>query len=831
MPRHNGVLCWHVLFPIIVRLLRGPCFPRARPLTLHTYPLPRSSSGVSAFTTPAFTLSGSTFSQCLNALGSCSEGGYCAGTAARAQCPAGFFCPPNVNAPIPCPAGTASAAGASSCMKCADGQTYLLTTDSSCTPCPPGTTSSQYTMVCESCPYGKINPTAGGTCSTCNAPRVPSADKTSCVVCPVGMYYADYYGSCDYCPTNTYALSGSSACTSCSTGRYSATVGATSADACTAPCPQAGEYFGSTTAMCVRLAELSTAVIVPLGSTSPARDCVSQCASGGYTIAFATGGTLATLIPGYLSAAIVGSCSCAPMVGTMSSRADAIADLDCGLAAGAASMPCSLTDNGFSAPTLVRTVNFNIPLNPTVISTFGFVGCSAGAGGSYGPNDVCAGSLVLTYKADTVPDATACQRACGIGSYTLTAGKSFTGSRSAFLTPFVANTGSGCLCSAFRALMNVGSGSVSFSGYIPGTNPEVYFTTSALSVQERTLTITLSGGSTVTYDVSSCNGVLATWCGSEVRGASPVTAPVASTATTCLSTTGAALSASLCGGGGGVTGSGGSTTCAANTYLSGTSCVSCPASSPSAPAGSTSAAACVSPCAAAASAAACAALGGGCVWSGFAGASLTCANAPAKAAVGVTLTFNVASGTVAAFATFAGTVDTLKATLARALGVPASAVTIISITASAGSRRLAGARGLQVNTAVVVSSITADAVAASPTISALVTAAGGTVSNVAQLAAAVAAYLPTAAKLGTLYVAAAAPGTLTTQAAVIGGVAPSPAAATGGGEGAGAAVGGALGGVAAVGLAAGAYYRFVYSKRKAMVARVVSPAPKAEDGH
>jgi hypothetical protein len=135
------------------------------------------------------------------------------------------------------------------------------------------------------------------------------------------------------------------------------------------------------------------------------------------------------------------------MVGAVSGASDIVTDLDCGLAAGAASLPCALTENGFGGPTLVRTEAGYVPTYPTTIASFGFVGCTAAGGGaSYGSGDVCTGSLTLTYQSDTVPAgaATTCQRTCGMGSYTLTVGKS--AAYGAFLTPLVANAGADCVC-------------------------------------------------------------------------------------------------------------------------------------------------------------------------------------------------------------------------------------------------------------------------------------------------------------------------------------------------------------------------------------------------
>ena len=170
--------------------------------------------------------------------------------------------------------------GVSGCRLCAAG-TYTTSTSTAttCTPCPPGTSSVLGSTTCSYCTNGFYSPVPGSTaCIPCPTGFASSAGygATSCDdVCAPG-YYSSVSGggssgtdplSCSACSPGTYSnIVGATSCTNCGPGTYSNIVGATSCTNC-----GAGTYSAATFA--------SFCISCPPGATSSSGSTICRTTS------------------------------------------------------------------------------------------------------------------------------------------------------------------------------------------------------------------------------------------------------------------------------------------------------------------------------------------------------------------------------------------------------------------------------------------------------------------------------------------------------------------------------------------------------------------------
>ena len=136
-----------------------------------------------------------------------------------------------------CPAGSTSAAGATACSSCADGQHTTEEGASRCLPCPAGTIfrttsvcdpctvghfgATQAATACTSCPLGSTTLSPGlSACSLCFSGKY--GVEAGCEACRTGHFTADEgETSCETCPSGYIAQSeGQSACAPCASGWY-----------------------------------------------------------------------------------------------------------------------------------------------------------------------------------------------------------------------------------------------------------------------------------------------------------------------------------------------------------------------------------------------------------------------------------------------------------------------------------------------------------------------------------------------------------------------------------------------------------------------------------
>ncbi|RLN98238.1 hypothetical protein BBJ28_00000044 [Nothophytophthora sp. Chile5] len=123
------------------------------------------------------------------------------------------------------------------CLPCPEGS-HSPDRFSKCTPCDPGTCSSQTgAATCSACPIGHFNPDFGKTeCESCPFGSFgATTGLKKCVPCPPGAY-SDISGSskCALCPSGSITTSsGNRNCTVCGVGETTAKIGATSCLACT----------------------------------------------------------------------------------------------------------------------------------------------------------------------------------------------------------------------------------------------------------------------------------------------------------------------------------------------------------------------------------------------------------------------------------------------------------------------------------------------------------------------------------------------------------------------------------------------------------------------
>jgi Tyrosine-protein kinase ephrin type A/B receptor-like len=151
----------------------------------------------------------------------------------------------------PCPTGTTSPAGASSCTSstsCAKGEyrkagcacekclagTYSDTlTASECTPCPIGQSSSAGASCCTPCAKGTYSPTAGSTCTSCPAGTYAGATGSSkCKKCTKGSSSSAGASSCTPCAKGYYSPKAGSICSPCCAGTYADCTGSVTCKKC-----------------------------------------------------------------------------------------------------------------------------------------------------------------------------------------------------------------------------------------------------------------------------------------------------------------------------------------------------------------------------------------------------------------------------------------------------------------------------------------------------------------------------------------------------------------------------------------------------------------------
>ena len=171
-------------------------------------------------------------------------------TCAR-SCPAGHFCQEGTVVPTPCPAGSASQAGAQSsaaCESCAPGLYASANGTAVCTPCKGGTYSAHRgSSACEMCTPSYVcvegssapAPCPGGTHANVSLPSLTSLDQ--CLVCPAGTSCPVGSSTPVSCTPGTFsAQSHSPACQPCTSGTFQSNTGGTACKLCTTShyCPE-----------------------------------------------------------------------------------------------------------------------------------------------------------------------------------------------------------------------------------------------------------------------------------------------------------------------------------------------------------------------------------------------------------------------------------------------------------------------------------------------------------------------------------------------------------------------------------------------------------------
>jgi hypothetical protein len=152
------------------------------------------------------------------------------------ECPAGSYSAAGATSCTSCPSGFYAATSvSSSCSTCPAGR-FAATGSSSCSVCGAGTESASGAASCSDCPAGKYS--TGGTsavpsCTDCVAGKYQNFDGVSfCISCPAGYYCP--LGSLDYsgnpCSAGKYSGAGGSACAPCLGGFYSASSGSNFCD-------------------------------------------------------------------------------------------------------------------------------------------------------------------------------------------------------------------------------------------------------------------------------------------------------------------------------------------------------------------------------------------------------------------------------------------------------------------------------------------------------------------------------------------------------------------------------------------------------------------------
>ena len=121
---------------------------------------------------------------------------------------------------VPSPAGSTSAAGATACSSCTDGQhsTHSEAGASRCLPCPTGTIF-RTTSVCDLCTAGYFGAMEAATaCASCPMGSTTlSADLSPCSLCLPGRYGVE--AGCEACRTGQFSRKeGETTCATCPSG-------------------------------------------------------------------------------------------------------------------------------------------------------------------------------------------------------------------------------------------------------------------------------------------------------------------------------------------------------------------------------------------------------------------------------------------------------------------------------------------------------------------------------------------------------------------------------------------------------------------------------------
>ncbi len=122
------------------------------------------------------------------------------------NCPPGYYCVADARTrsitPQPCPPGTFSGFGASSCTPCASSYWTLHYGSSYCDVCPIAHRCPNASSAPEPCPLGTSNPWLGQTiCFSCEAgDYTPGLQTPACTACPHGHYCTDAAEQPEPCP-------------------------------------------------------------------------------------------------------------------------------------------------------------------------------------------------------------------------------------------------------------------------------------------------------------------------------------------------------------------------------------------------------------------------------------------------------------------------------------------------------------------------------------------------------------------------------------------------------------------------------------------------------
>lgn len=182
------------------------------------YPLPAGSSALSAAT--AGCAVGNAGPGCTP----CPVGSWSyAGATQCTLCPSGFSCPiasvgPAACYPLPAAAAKAAFSRLATAAGCAVGNA-----GPGCTPCPIGSWSLAGATSCTKCALGYSSPIASVGPDAC----YPIASNTGAAGCAVG----NAGPGCTPCPIGSYSLAGASQCTSCPSG-FSSPIASVGPDAC-----------------------------------------------------------------------------------------------------------------------------------------------------------------------------------------------------------------------------------------------------------------------------------------------------------------------------------------------------------------------------------------------------------------------------------------------------------------------------------------------------------------------------------------------------------------------------------------------------------------------
>lgn len=128
------------------------------------------------------------------------------------KCPAGYYCIADDRTrsvtPQPCPPGTFSGIGASSCTPCTLGYWTIRHGSAYCDICPIAHLCPNANSAPVPCPLGSYNPNFGQVvCSPCNVgDYTPGLQSPACTSCPHGHYCIDAAGQPKPCPPGNHSF-------------------------------------------------------------------------------------------------------------------------------------------------------------------------------------------------------------------------------------------------------------------------------------------------------------------------------------------------------------------------------------------------------------------------------------------------------------------------------------------------------------------------------------------------------------------------------------------------------------------------------------------------